>query len=258
MWSRMLSVVSKSLSPWCVVSVGDVALLPPATLEEPSWRQVPPLEMPQLPFWILFCPLGLTPPLVRIYCQGEYEVGVDVSVLTGRRLEVYRHLRPLQQTLGELLLLVLQHGCGGLPSETGKSDLMNQVPSRWPVPHSMEPETSEVEGSHRFTSSFHGLLGCHVQKDRMLHCNWYHIAHLQDSDQYEVGGTQLVRRICTGACSMPHMKMHVGGAEGLHGNIVRLIHEPHSHIRSVLPIEHMFSRGQHQGLLRCCGRRSLH
>ena len=46
---------------------------------------------------------------------------------------------------------------------------------------------------------------------------------------------------------MPHMQMHVGGAEGLCGNIVRLIHKPHSHIQSVLPIEHTFSCGQHQG-----------
>ena len=171
---------------------------------------------------------------------------------------VYRHLRPLQQTLGKLLLLVLQHGCGGLPSEMGKSDLMNWVPSRQPVPCSMEPETSEAEGSQGFTSSFHCLLGCHIQEDGMLHRNWYHVAHLQDSDQYEVGGIQLVRRICTGARSMPHMQMHVGSTERLCGNVVRLIHEPHSHVQSVLPIEHMFSHGQHQGLLRCCGHRSLH
>ena len=31
--------------------------------------------------------------------------------------------------------------------------------------------------------------------------------------------------------------MHVGGTEQLCGNVVRLIHEPHSHERSVLPIE---------------------
>ena len=31
MCSRMLSAVSKALSPWCVVSVGDTALLPPIT-----------------------------------------------------------------------------------------------------------------------------------------------------------------------------------------------------------------------------------
>ena len=55
---------------------------------------------------------------------------------------------------------------------------------------------------------------------------------------------------------MPHMQMHVGGAERFRGNVVRLIHEPHSHVRSVLPIEHMFSHGQHQGLLRRCGRGS--
>ena len=139
------------------------------------WRY---LSSCRLPFWILFHPLGLTPPLVRIYCQGEYEVPVDVPVHIGRRPEVYRHLRPLQQTLGKILLLILQHGCGGLPLEMGKSDLMKGVPSRRPVPHSMEPETSEAEGSQGFTSSFHGLLGCHVQEDWMLCRNWYHVAHL--------------------------------------------------------------------------------
>ena len=139
-----------------------------------------------------------------------------------------------------------------------KSNLTNQVPSRWPVSYSMEPEALEGEGSQGFTSSFHGLLGCYVQKDGMLHRNWYHIAHLRDSDQYEVGGIQLVRQIHTGARSMPHIQMHVGGTEGLRGNVVRLIHEPHSHVRRVLPIEHMSSHGQHQGLLRCCSRGSLH
>ena len=53
-----------------------------------------------------------------------------------------------------------------------------------------------------------------------------------------MGGIQLVRQIRTGARSMPHMQMHVGGTEGLFGNVMRLIHEPHSHIQSVLPIEH--------------------
>ena len=139
-----------------------------------------------------------------------------------------------------------------------KSDLMNRLPSRQPVPHSMEPETSEPEGSQGFTSSFHGLLGCQVQEDGMRHRNWYHVAHLRDSDQYEAEGIQLVRRICTGAHSMPHIQMHVGSAEGLCGNVVRLIHKPHSHVRRVLPIEHTFSRGQHQGLLRHHGHRSLH
>ena len=54
---------------------------------------------------------------------------------------------------------------------------------------------------------------------------------------------------------MPHMQMHVGGTEGLCGNVVRLIHEPHSHTRRVLPIKHMVGCGQHQGLLRhhSCG-----
>ena len=92
----------------------------------------------------------------------------------------------------------------------------------------------------------------------MWHRNWHHVAHLRDRDQYEAGGIQLVCRILTGARSMPHMQMHVGGTEGLRGNVVRLIHEPHSHIWRVLPIEHMFGRGQHQGLLRHRGRGSLH
>ena len=92
----------------------------------------------------------------------------------------------------------------------------------------------------------------------MWRCNWYHVAHLRDSDQYEAGGIQLVRQIRTGAHRMPHMQMHVGSAEGLRGNVVRLIHEPHPHLRRVLCIEHMFSHGQHQALLRHCGRGSLH
>ena len=129
---------------------------------------------------------------------------------------------------------------------------MDRIPSRWLVPYSMEPEASEGEGSQGSASSFHGLLGCHIQKYGMLHCNWYHVTHLRDSDQYEMGEIQLVHRIHTGACSMPHIQMHVDGAEGLCGNVVRHIHEPHSHIRRVLPIEHTSSHGQHQGLLRHC------
>ena len=111
----------------------------------------------------------------------------------------------------------------------------------------MEPETSEPEGSQGFASSFHGLLGCHIKEDGMRHRNWYHVTHLRYSDQYEAGGIQLVRQICAGARSMPHIQMHVGSAERLCGNVVRLIPEPHSHVRRVLPIEHRFSHGQHQG-----------
>ena len=135
---------------------------------------------------------------------------------------------------------------------------MNRLPSRWLAPHSMEPETSKPEGNQGFASSFHGLLASHIQEDRMRRCNWHHVAHLRDHDQYEVGGIQLVHQILTGARSMPHMQMHVSGTEGLRGNVVRLIHEPHSHVRRVLPIEHTFGCGQHQGLLRCCGHGSLH
>ena len=110
----------------------------------------------------------------------------------------------------------------------------------------MEPETSKPEGSQGFASFFHGLLASHVQEDGMRHRNSYHVAHLRGGDQYEVGGIQLVRRILTGTRSMPHIQMHVGNAKGLRGNIVRLIHEPHSHVQGVLPIEHTSSRGQHQ------------
>ena len=49
MRSTMPSEISKSLSPLCVVSVGDAALLPPLQPEEPSLEQAPLLEMPQLP-----------------------------------------------------------------------------------------------------------------------------------------------------------------------------------------------------------------
>ena len=102
----------------------------------------------------------------------------------------------------------------------------------------MEPETPKPEGSQGFTSFLHDLLASHVQEDGMQHRNWYHVAHLRDGDQYEAGGIQLVRQILTGGRCMPHIQMHVGNAKGLRGNVVRLIHEPHSHIRRVLPIEH--------------------
>ena len=117
----------------------------------------------------------------------------------------------------------------------------------------MEPETLKPEGSQGFTSFLHDLLASHIQEDGMRHRNWYHVAHLRDGDQYEAGGIQLVRRILIGGRSMPHIQMHVGNAKGLHGNIVRLIHEPHSHVQRVLPIEHTSSHGQNQGLFRCCG-----
>ena len=164
---RMPSAVSKALSPGVWSLLGTQLCCHPQQPEEPSrsrcllWR---PLCSRRLSFWILFRPLGLTPPLVRIYCQGEYKVQFDVPVVTGRRPEVYRHLKPLQQTLGKLLWLILQHGCGGLTLEMGKGDLTNRVPSRRPVPHGMEPETSEGEGSHGFTSFCYDLLSCHIQK----------------------------------------------------------------------------------------------
>ena len=136
------------------------------------------LSSHRLPLWILFHPLGLKPLLVRIHRQGEYEVGFYVPVHTGRRPKVYRHLRPLQQTLGKLLWLVLQHGCSGVPSETRKSDLMDRLPPRRPAPHSMEPETSKPEGSQGFASFLHDLLASHIQEDGMRHRNWYHVTHL--------------------------------------------------------------------------------
>ena len=75
------------------------------------WR---PLCSHRLSFWILFRMLGLMPLPVRIYCLGEYEVQDDVPAVVRGWTKVYRHLRPLHQTLGKLLLLVLQHGCGSL------------------------------------------------------------------------------------------------------------------------------------------------
>ena len=56
---------------------------------------------------------GLMPLPVHIYCHEEYEVRDDVPVVAGGLPKVYFHLRPLHQTLGKLLLLVLQHGCCG-------------------------------------------------------------------------------------------------------------------------------------------------
>ena len=74
---------------------------------------------------------------------------------------------------------------------------MNRLPPRWLAPHSMEPETPKPEGSQWFTSFVHGLLASSVQEDGMWHCNWYDIAHLQDRDQYEAGGIQLLQQILT-------------------------------------------------------------
>ena len=81
-----------------------------------------------LPFWILFHPFGLTPLFVHLHCQGEHEVGFYVPVLLGRRPEAYRHPRPLPHALENLLRLILQHGCSGIPSEMRKGDLMNRLP----------------------------------------------------------------------------------------------------------------------------------
>ena len=131
----------------------------------------------RLPSWILTSPLGLKPPSVCIH-QGEYEVGIYVPVLLGRRPERYHYLRPLPHALRKLLWLVLQHGCGGIPLEVRKGDLTNRLLPRWPAPHSMEPETPKPKGSQWFASFLHDLLTCHVQEDRVRCHDWHHLAHL--------------------------------------------------------------------------------
>ena len=108
----------------------------------------------RLSFWILFRSFGLTPLFVCLHCQGEYEVEFYVPVHTRRRPEVYRHLRPLQHTLGKLLQLVLQHGCGGVPSEMRKSDLMKRLPpgSRLHTVWSLKPQNQRgTRGSPVFS-----------------------------------------------------------------------------------------------------------
>ena len=146
----------------------------------------------RLLFWILGSPLVLKLPSVCIHRYGEYEVGLYVPVPTGRRPERYRHLRPLLHALRKLLWLILQHGCGDIPSEVREGDLMNRLLPRWPAPHSMEPETPKPEGSQWFSSFLHDLLACHVQEDGVWLCKWHHLARLQDGDQYEAGEIQLV------------------------------------------------------------------
>ena len=195
----------------------------------------------RLPFWIWGSPLGLKPPSVCIHRYGEYEVGLYVPVQTGRRPEGYRNLGPLPHALSKLLQLIHQHGCGDLPPEAREGDLMNRFLPRWPAPHGMEPETTKPEGSQWFPSFFHDLLACHVQEDRVRLRDWHHLARLQNGDQYQADGIQLVCGVLTGCRSMPHAQMHEGTAKGLHGNVVRLIHEPHSHGRWVLFIKCMFS-----------------
>ena len=146
----------------------------------------------RLLFWILGSPLGFKPPSECIRHYGEYEVRLYVPVTTGRRPEKYFHLRPLPHALRKLLWLILQHGCGNILSEVREGDLMNRLLSRWPAPHSMEPETPKPEGSQWFSSSLHGLLACHIQEDGVWLRDWHHLAHLRDGDQYEAGGIQLV------------------------------------------------------------------
>ena len=157
MRSTTPSVVSKSLSPWRVVSIGDTALLLLAMARGASSGTGVPLGMPQpprLPFWILVSPLGLKPPLVCIHRQGEYEVRFYVPVLIGRRPEAYRHLRTLPHALRKLLWLVLQHGCGGIPSEARKGDLTNRLPpgSRLHTVWSLKPQNQRgASGSPVFS-----------------------------------------------------------------------------------------------------------
>ena len=75
------------------------------------WRHFCSLR---LSFQVLLHAFGLTPLPEHIYCQGEYEVRDDVPVVARGWPEFYHHLRPLHQTLGKLLWLLFQHGCGGL------------------------------------------------------------------------------------------------------------------------------------------------
>ena len=108
----------------------------------------------RLPFWILVSPLGLKLPLVCIHLQGESEVRFYVSVLLGRRPEAYHHLRPLPHALGKLLRLILQHGCGGIPPEVRKGDLMNRLPpgSRLHTVWSLKPQNQRgARGSPVFS-----------------------------------------------------------------------------------------------------------
>ena len=109
------SAVSKSCSPWRVVSDGDAALLLLAVAGGAigsgclSGRHLSPCRLPS---WILGSPLSLKPPSVCIHRYGEYEVGL---VQTRRRPERYRHLRLLPHAWRKLLRLIHQHGCGDLP-----------------------------------------------------------------------------------------------------------------------------------------------
>ena len=169
MHSTAPSAVSKSFSPWRVVSVGDAALLLLAMARgapHGNWHLSGRCLSPRrLPFWILGSPLGLKLPLVCILHQEEHEVRLYVPVLTGRRPERYHHLRPLLHALRKLLWLILQHGCSGIPSEVRKGDLMNRLLPRWPA-------------GQWFTSFLHDLLTCHVQEDGGQHHDWHHLAHL--------------------------------------------------------------------------------
>ena len=65
----------------------------------------------RLPFWIAGSPLGLKLLPVGIHCYGEHEVQA------GGRPERYHNLGSLPHALRELLQLILQHGCGSIPSE---------------------------------------------------------------------------------------------------------------------------------------------
>ena len=132
----------------------------------------------RLPFWILTSPLGLKPPSICIHRQGEHEVKLYVPVLTGRRPERYRHLRPLLHALRKLLRLVLQHGCGGIPSEAREGNLTNRLHPRWPDPHGMEPEILKPKGSQWFSSFLHDLLAPHIQEDGVRLHDWHQLAHL--------------------------------------------------------------------------------
>ena len=155
------SAASKSFSPWRVISVGDAALLLPAMARELPQEQASLWEMPKPPpdsrsgSWSAF--LASSHRWYVSFIKGSMR-----PVLTGRRPERYHHLRPLPHALRKLLRLILQHGCGGIPSEARKGDLMNRLLPRWPAPHSMEPETPKPKGSQWFTSFLHDLLASHI------------------------------------------------------------------------------------------------
>ena len=109
--------------------------------------------------------LGLIPPAVGIHRYGECEFRIYVPVSTGRRSERYRHLRPLPHARREPLWFMLQHRCGGIPSEARENDLTNGFLPGWPAPHSMEPETRKPARSQWPSVSSRASLVYYVQEE---------------------------------------------------------------------------------------------